>query len=121
LLKGAKALQCKAARTGAPQETAQGRRLAMKQQVARFPPHQNAKVMAIMMALTSLIFMIPFLVIGSLFGASRGGMHMWVIIILPVFYLVIGYISVVIGCAIYNVLVPFTGGIEFESTASDRP
>jgi len=28
-----------------------------------------------------------------------------------------GYISVVIGCALYNVIVPFTGGIEYESTA----
>ena len=42
---------------------------------------------------------------------------MFMLLVLPVMYLVLGYISVVIGCAIYNVLYKFVGGIEFESTA----
>jgi hypothetical protein len=44
-------------------------------------------------------------------------MPLWTIIILPIIYLVVGYIGVVIGCALYNVIVPFTGGIEYESSA----
>lgn len=89
----------------------------MKQQVARFSPHQNAKVAAVLMAVSSLIFTIPFFLLASVFGAGRSGMPIWMIVILPLLYLVIGYISVVIGCALYNVIVPFTGGIEYESTA----
>lgn len=89
----------------------------MKQQVARFSPHQNAKVAAVLMAVTSLIFIIPFFLLASMFGAGQAGMPIWMIIILPLIYLVMGYIGVVIGCAIYNVIVPFTGGIEYESTA----
>jgi hypothetical protein len=88
----------------------------MKQQVARFSPHQNAKVIAVLMAVTSLIFFVPFFLLASLFGAGQA-MPIWAAIIVPLIYLVIGYIGVVIGCALYNVLVPFTGGIEYESTA----
>ena len=33
----------------------------MKQQVARFSPHQNGKVFAVLVAVTSLIFLVPFL------------------------------------------------------------
>jgi hypothetical protein len=64
--------------------------------------------------------MIPFFVIASFAGAGRGGMPMWMIVILPVFHLVVGSISVVIGCAICNVIVPFTGAVEFESSAGER-
>lgn len=91
----------------------------MKQQVARFPPHQNAKVVAVMMAVTSLIFVVPIFLLASMFGAGQSGMPIWMIIIFPLIYLVMGYISVVIGCAIYNVVVPFTGGLEYESAGSN--
>ncbi len=89
----------------------------MKQQIARFSPHQNAKVMAVMWAVVSLIFLVPFFLLASLFGAGQT-MPIWVIIVAPLFYLVIGYIGVVIACALYNVIAPFTGGIEYESTGS---
>lgn len=89
----------------------------MKQQVARFSPHQNAKVAGVLMAVTSLIFIIPFFLLASMFGMGQSGMPIWAIIILPLIYLIMGYIGVVIGCALYNVIVPFTGGIEYEATA----
>ena len=87
----------------------------MQQQIARLSPHQNAKVAAIMMAVTSLIFAVPVVLVMSVFGA-RGGTPVWSIIVIPLVYLVIGYITAVIACAIYNMLVPFTGGIEYETT-----
>ncbi len=93
----------------------------MKQQIARFSPHQNAKVVAVMMAVTSLIFVVPIFLLASMFGAGQAGMPIWMIIIFPLIYLVMGYVSVVIGCAIYNVVVPFTGGLEYESAGGDRP
>ena len=86
----------------------------MKQQVVRFSPHQNGKVMAVMMAVTSLIFVIPFVLIGSMFGMGAGRSSIWMIIAAPVFYLVFTYISIAIACALYNVLVPFIGGLEYE-------
>jgi hypothetical protein len=86
----------------------------MKQQVARFSPHQNGKVMAVMMAIVSLIFLVPFLLIGSLVGLGQGRGSLWMLIALPIFYLVFTYITFAIGCAIYNALVPFIGGFEYE-------
>jgi hypothetical protein len=86
----------------------------MKQQVARFSPHQNGKVMAVMMALISIIFLLPFMLIGSMLGLGRGGAPIWALLVVPVFYLVITYVMFAIGCAIYNALVPFIGGFEYE-------
>ncbi len=86
----------------------------MKQQVARFSPHQNGKVMAVMMALISVIFLLPFMLIGSLFGLGAGRGSLWMLIALPIFYLVFTYVTFAIGCAIYNALVPFIGGFEYE-------
>ncbi len=33
----------------------------------------------------------------------------------PIMYLVFGYLSIAIGCAIYNFMFRFLGGIEFEA------
>ena len=90
----------------------------MKQQIARLSPHQNGKVFAVLMAVTSLIFLIPFFLLFSAFGPSQpGGPPMLMILVLPVLYLIFGYISVAIGCAIYNLVYKFVGGIEFEAKA----
>lgn len=90
----------------------------MKQQIARLPAHQNAKVIAVLMAVVSLIFTIPFFLFASMFGfGNRAPVYM--LIVFPLIYLIVGYIGAVIGCALYNVLVPFTGGFEFESTAGE--
>ena len=89
----------------------------MKQQISRLSPHQNGKVAAVLGAITSLILMVPIFLIGSLAGASEK-MPLWSIFILPVIYLIVGYIFTVIGCALYNVVAPMTGGIEDDSNAS---
>ena len=56
----------------------------------------------------ALLILVPVL-------AGAQGMPLWAILILPVFYLIVGYIMTVIICALYNVLAPMTGGIEYES------
>ena len=90
----------------------------MKQQIAHLSPHQNGKVFAVLMALTSLIFLVPFFLLFSAFGpAQAGGPPMYMVFILPVVYLIFGYIGVVIGCALYNIVYKLVGGIEFESKA----
>jgi len=85
----------------------------MKQQVARLSPHQNAKVMAVLSAVVSLIVFLPFAFLGSLFGAGPRG-SLWFFILMPVAYFVFTYIMFAIGCALYNVLVPVIGGFEYE-------
>lgn len=87
----------------------------MKQQVSRLSPHQNAKVFAVLMAVSSLVFLIPFLVIASAFGPAEKGPPALMFLLLPLLYLAFGYLMVVVGCWFYNFMFRFVGGIEFET------
>ncbi|OOG43949.1 hypothetical protein [Polaromonas sp. A23] len=87
----------------------------MKKQIERFSPHQNAKVFAVLMAVSSLVFVIPFMLIAAPFAHQGAGMSALAILAFPVIYLVMGYLSVAIGCWVYNLLFPYIGGIEFQS------
>lgn len=92
----------------------------MKQQIKRMSPHQNGKVFAVLMALSSLVFVIPMFLIFSMIPTPVGqnGHHMgppaFMFLIMPIGYLVFGYIMVVIWCVIYNFVAQYVGGIEFE-------
>lgn len=93
----------------------------MKQQIKRLSPHQNGKIAGVLMALGSLPFLIPmtlFMGAGRPHMPAGGGMGSpyWVLVLFPLLYLVLGYLSVAIGCAIYNFLYPTLGGFEFEAT-----
>lgn len=93
----------------------------VKHQIKRLSPHQNAKVSAVMMAVMSLLIVVPFGLIAMAFspsGANGLGMGLGMFIALPVIYLVMGYIMTIIGCAIYNFVSRMVGGIEYEAEAS---
>ena len=88
----------------------------MKQRISRLSAHQNGKVAAVLSAVVSLIIVVPVFLIASLAGGGAQGMPLWLVFIFPVIYLVVAYIGTVIGCALYNVLAPMTGGLEYESS-----
>ena len=88
----------------------------MKIQIARFSIHQNAKVAAVLMAVSAMIFLIPFYLMTAAF-APKSVFPGFMLLLFPVIYLVMGYISAAIGCWVYNIMVRFTGGLEFESRA----
>lgn len=92
----------------------------MKKQIARFSPHQNAKVFAVLMAVSSLVFVVPFMLIASAFSPGGMGMSALGVLAFPVVYLVLGYLSVAIGCWVYNLLFPYIGGIEFDARDTDN-
>lgn len=93
----------------------------MKMQIRRFSPHQNAKVFAVLMALSSFVFAVPMFLMFSLMPAAEGrakpGGLMF--LLFPVMYLVMGYVTVAIGCWLYNIVCKYTGGIEYEVERSD--
>lgn len=91
----------------------------MKQQIARFSPHQNGKVFAVLMALGALVFVVPFTLIAFVTAPAGAKPPLLLFLAMPIMYLVIGYISVAAGCAIYNALFKFIGGIEFEASGVD--
>ena len=84
----------------------------MKQQVTRLSPHQNGKVFGVLMAITSLVFVIPFFLFTLTLG---GGGFQWMMLLMPLIYLFLGYISVALGCLFYNLMFKIIGGIEYES------
>lgn len=92
----------------------------VKHQIKRLSPHQNAKVSAVMLAIVSLVFIVPFALIAAAFSPSDSGMGMGagMLIALPLVYLVMGYVMTVISCALYNFVSKLVGGIEYEAEAS---
>jgi hypothetical protein len=74
------------------------------------------------MAIASLVFLIPFfLFMATVMPAGQRPPMFMMMIVMPVMYLVLGYVGVVVGCALYNALFKFIGGIEFESTSDPAP
>lgn len=98
----------------------------MKIQIARFSSHQNAKVLGVLMALSSLVFVIPMILLFSFLPQPADGsgntssLPAFVFLLFPIMYLVMGYIMARVGCALYNFMYKYIGGFEFESQAEDR-
>lgn len=94
----------------------------MKNQIARLSPHQNGKVFAVLMALSSLVFVVPMAIVFSFIPAGVDPQGnpiaqppVAMFIFFPFFYLVMGYIMVAGGSAFYNFMFRYIGGIEYES------
>ena len=92
----------------------------MKKQIRWLSPHQNGKVFGVLVAVASLVFVVPMFAI-MIFFAPDVDQHgnpvtfpKFLLILFPILYLVIGYLMTVIGSAIYNFLFRFIGGFEFE-------
>lgn len=98
----------------------------MKLQISRFSPHQNAKVFAVLMAAASLVFAIPMFIAFWFIPAgvdARGNPlpspPLFLPLMFPLIYLIIGYVMVRLACWFYNVMFKHIGGIEYEVRESD--
>lgn len=97
----------------------------MKVQIRRLSPHQNGKVAAVLM----LVITLPLFVLMALaiwYGGpqvdQQGGpaaFSIFLFLVLPFFYLIFGYITVALVCAIYNGLFGLIGGFEFDVSEQD--
>lgn len=89
----------------------------MRKRIKRLSPHQNGKVFGILICIATLPMFIPMLL---MFSAMPSGtdthFSSLMFFILPIFYLIFGYVSVAVMCLVYNVMQKFTGGFEFETT-----
>jgi hypothetical protein len=94
----------------------------VKIQIVRLSPHQNAKVLAVLLALVSLLFAVPMFFVFLFMppGIDSHGNPIvpppdFIPLLFPVIYLVVGYVMVAVGCWFYNLIFRFLGGIEFET------
>lgn len=94
----------------------------MKIQVSRLSPRQNGKVLAILTAIAVVVVAMPFAAIGYLLfdvqderAKEVGGFLIFSALLLaPIVYFVVTYISVVVVCGLYNLMFRFIGGVEYE-------
>jgi hypothetical protein len=91
--------------------------------VKRVVPLSFAKIAGTLYAIMGLIFgcIVSLVAVAGGFSAERSGfaglgamVGVGAIIILPIFYGVIGFIATLIGAWIYNVLAGLVGGIELD-------
>ncbi|MCW5653199.1 hypothetical protein [Hydrogenophaga sp.] len=91
----------------------------MKQQIARLSPHQNGKVFAVLAALGTLVVIVPAFLIMLVSGSGRPQFPAFGLLLMPLFYLVVCYLMVSVGCIIYNFMFRYIGGVEFEARGQD--
>lgn len=94
----------------------------MNVRISRLSPHQNAKVFGILLALSSLLFLMPMALMISFMpsgmdahGNPINPFSTVFFLILPFAYFVMGYIMVAVGCTFYNFMYKYIGGFEYES------
>ena len=95
----------------------------MKRKLTNVSPLKLGITLAIIYGIISLVFLVPFFLILSLFGAAsgaKGGAVPFIftgvfVIFLPIIYAVLGFIGGVIAAFIYNLVAKWTGGIEFTT------
>ncbi len=104
-----------------------------KLRIWKLGPLSVGKIYAVMMFVMSLLIAIPyglFIIIFSLIGGASAGSQdgmaglavggggivvgIIVLIAIPIFYAVIGFIAGIIGAFIYNIFAGIVGGIEIE-------
>ncbi len=92
----------------------------MKKQIVRFSLHQNAKVISVLTAACTLVIIVPTFLLSLVFAPASQRPPVIMFIVMPLIYLVASYLMVIVGCAVYNALYRYIGGIEFEAQEHDR-
>ena len=89
--------------------------------IKRIDPMSCAKITGVLYAILGLIggaFVSLFAMVGATFSPSSSGMGVLfgvgAIIVFPIFYGVIGFLSSLIGAWLYNVLAGMVGGVRIE-------
>lgn len=86
----------------------------MKQQVARLSPHQNAKVLAVLVSAVALIALLPAGAIALAYGAPMA-LDPTLLLVAGVLYVLLNYAMTALACLLYNLLARVVGGLEFEA------
>ena len=85
----------------------------MRKRITRIAPFQLGKVFAVFYA----IFSIPFALImgiAAAFAPASQNVSVAMIVAIPIFYVVFGFLFTVVAAWLYNVVAKWTGGVEYE-------
>lgn len=106
-------------------------RLKMKR-IAPLPAGKMLGALYGVMALLIVPFMLMFMALGSFAARSHGGadapplplmfgMGVGFLVMLPVFYALMGFVTGLIGACVYNLLTKWVGGFEFDFESLEPP
>lgn len=86
----------------------------MKIRIKKITPLQAGKMLAAIYALFSVII-VPIMFLAFLFAPpGSGAIPLIMVIVMPLIYIVMGFIGGIIGAFIYNLVAGWIGGIEIE-------
>ncbi|MEX0899834.1 MAG: hypothetical protein WD081_03995 [Gammaproteobacteria bacterium] len=86
----------------------------MKKRITRLPPHRNGVMAGVLFATSAVLVLMPVFLLMAIAGGDET-FPLWLVLVFPVFYLVMGYIWTALSCWIYNLLAPHVGGFEYEA------
>lgn len=89
----------------------------VSQQLRRFGIGQTAKIVGILYGLMGLVF-VPIFLIAAMVAPKQSGFGTGFALALPIIYGISGFIFTAIGCALYNLVAGWVGGIEVELDSS---
>jgi hypothetical protein len=90
----------------------------MATQILKISVHQTSKVLAVMYFLLMLLLVPIGIGIVMLAPSPQKAMGIF-FIFAPVIYAIVGYLAFALFAAVYNLVAPRVGGIEFQLT--DKP
>jgi len=86
----------------------------MRRQITHISIHQTSKVIAAMHAvMITILFILPNAL--ALFYNYHLFTGLLVLVLTPFFIWALMYIGYIVACWFYNLVVPWTGGIEFDT------
>ena len=95
----------------------------MIKSITYIAPHKTALTAALVLAISSLIFIIPMMImVGFMPSVDNAGNPIpkqfpgIMMLAMPFFYFIFGYIFTGLSAFIYNKVAKFTGGIQIETS-----
>ena len=86
----------------------------MKVRIKKIAPLQAGKMLAALYAFFAVVA-VPFFLIAALIGPrGGGGTSVAMALLLPLFYIIGGFVGGVVGAFVYNLVAGWIGGIEME-------
>lgn len=93
----------------------------MEKRIVAFSPHKTALTVACVFALCSLLFLVPMALMFSFLpstdqhgNAINMGVPIGMLLVMPIFYFIFGYLGTAFSAWVYNRIAKWTGGIKFQ-------
>ncbi|MDH5612900.1 MAG: hypothetical protein OEY66_10645 [Gammaproteobacteria bacterium] len=94
----------------------------MIKSITHFAPHKTALTVSLVFALSSLLFVVPMAILFSFMPSTDPNGNpinttpfLIMMIAMPIFYFIFGYLFTGLAAWLYNKVAKFTGGIKYET------